>query len=49
MGKIAAEMILQGQHAQIENECGLIVRNSLWVVKSKVIKSKVVKSKVVKS
>jgi DNA-binding transcriptional regulator YhcF (GntR family) len=29
MGKIVAEMILKGQHAQIENECGLIVRNSL--------------------
>jgi hypothetical protein len=29
MGKILAEMILNGKKEQIENKCTLIVRNSL--------------------
>jgi hypothetical protein len=29
MGKIVAEMILEGKKEQIENECLLILRNSL--------------------
>ncbi|KAB1154045.1 transcriptional regulator, partial [Flavobacterium luteum] len=29
MGKIMAEMILNGKKKQIENRCSLIIRNSL--------------------